>query len=205
MKEIIIIAIVLAVFLISTYLSVTYAENLRGLVAISGTAGMFFYFLITTLAVILAPVSTLPLLPLAVALWGSFTAAIITILGWQIGAMVAFTLAQKYGHPLLHKLTDSNKIDKIRRMIPEQNLFLTVIVFRIVLPVDVLSYALGLLTNMRFLSYSVATLIGITPFAFAFSYAIKLPILYQMTLIVIGLIILYFGYKHWFKGFASER
>lgn len=196
MKEIIIFAFIIALFLTASFFVAKNAETFKELVALSGIKGMFFYIFITITAIVLAPaVSTLPLLPVAAALWGSFLSAILTIIGWEIGAMIAFGLAQKYGHPLLHKITADSKINRIRRLIPEKNLFLSVILFRIILPVDVLSYVLGLFTNMRFIPYATATLLGIIPFAFIFSHAVKLPISYQIFAGILGLIFIYLGYR----------
>jgi len=36
---------------------------------------------------------------------------------------------------------------------------------RMVLPVDILSYALGLFSNISFIRYMLATIIGVTPFS----------------------------------------
>ena len=42
---------------------------------------------------------------------------------------------------------------------------------RILIPVDILSYALGLISAMPLSHYILATAIGITPFSFIWSYA----------------------------------
>jgi copper chaperone CopZ len=46
-----------------------------------------------------------------------------------------------------------------------------IVVLRMIFPVDIVSFALGLLKELRFSSYAIASLIGILPFAFAWSYA----------------------------------
>ncbi|TAK83545.1 MAG: hypothetical protein EPO20_18040 [Betaproteobacteria bacterium] len=40
-----------------------------------------------------------------------------------------------------------------------------------ILPVDIVSFALGLLKELRFSTYAIGSLIGILPFAFVWSYA----------------------------------
>ena len=74
-------------------------------------------------------------------------------------------------------------------MIPENNLFLTIIFFRMVVPVDGLSYFLGLFSKISFKSYTLATIIGITPFAFVFAYAGGLNIYYQLGALAIAFLI----------------
>jgi uncharacterized membrane protein YdjX (TVP38/TMEM64 family) len=134
-----------------------------------------------------APVSFLPLIPLVVTLWGSFVAAVLSIVGWTIGAIIAFFLARRFGRPLISKIVNLDRIDEIGSAIPEKQLFLTVVFFRIIFPVDILSYALGLFTKMKPKPYVLASLIGISPFAFILSYGVTLPISYQITIAAIVL------------------
>ena len=49
--------------------------------------------------------------------------------------------------------------------------FMSVVLLRMVLPVDVLSYALGFFSDISLWRYTTATIIGIAPFAFIFAYA----------------------------------
>ena len=110
--------------------------------------------------------------------------------------MIAFWLAQRYGHPLVHKIINMDRIERIERLIPSGNIFWSVVFLRMALPVDILSYALGLFTEMRFLPYSIATIIGITPFAFAFAYLVVIPVTFQIIALALGVLIFYFGYLH---------
>lgn len=66
------------------------------------------------------------------------------------------------------------------------------------MPVDVLSYALGLFSNMSHSAFLLATLLGVTPFAFVFSYLGSLPPGFQLILlieIILLLIIIRVVYK----------
>ncbi len=62
-------------------------------------------------------------------------------------------------------------VDRIEDKIPNDIGFGGIVVLRMILPVDVVSFALGLLKRLRFRTYAVASLIGILPFAFVISYA----------------------------------
>jgi len=57
-------------------------------------------------------------------------------------------------------------------------------------PVDVLSYVLGLFSRMKSAPYFFATLIGVAPFAFVFAYAGTLPFLYQMEALGLALFVM---------------
>src|SRR3989344_5624435 len=72
--------------------------------------GMLVYIFIVILAVVIAPVSALPLLPVASQLWGWFLAGIFGIIGWTIGGLIAFEISRKYGVPLVKTLACLNDI-----------------------------------------------------------------------------------------------
>lgn len=181
-SDIIILTAFIVIFVAASYVSSRYGNDIKELVLLRGFTGMLFYVILLTAAEIVAPVSFLPLLPLAVTLWGSLAAAVLSILGWIIGAVIAFFLARRYGRSLINRLVGLERIDEIASAIPEKQIFWTVVFFRIIFPVDILSYALGLFTKMKPKPYILASLIGISPFAFILSYGVTLPISYQITI-----------------------
>ncbi len=105
---------------------------------------MFLYVFIVIIAVVIAPVSAMPLLPIASNMWGGFIAATLNIIGWTIGALIAFAIARKYGILLVKKLISIGKIEHVQALVPEQNIFWSIVFLRMAIPVDILSYALGL-------------------------------------------------------------
>ena len=179
-KEILGVLAVVVLFVVVSYYAQIYQADLSLIIGAGGLLGVLAYLAITVMAVVVAPISTFPLLPVAVALWGSFWAAVYSILGWTIGSMIAFYLARRFGRPLIVRFSSIQKIERFSHRLPEKNLFFSVIILRILIPVDILSYALGLLTTMPFWLYSIATLIGVSPFAFIFSYAAGLPLGFQI-------------------------
>lgn len=176
-----------------------YGYLLETMPFLNTSGGIVFYILITIIAVVIAPVSTLPLLPVAVKLWGSFYAAVFSIIGWTIGSAIAFWLARRYGKPFISKIISTNKIEKIEKIIPKNNIFISIILLRIALPVDILSYSLGLFSSISFKLYITATIIGLSPFAFAFSYIATFPIWLQIILLFAVSVFLYGSYKIWKK------
>ena len=55
---------------------------------------------------------------------------------------------------------------------------------RAIIPVDILSYALGLFSKVDFKTYALATMIGIIPFTVILSYLGTVPLWYQVSGIV---------------------
>jgi len=132
--------------------------------------GFFLYIFFSVLMTVIAPLSSVPLVPLASSLWGWEVAGILNVISWTIGAYIAFMIASKYGKPIVRKFVKLEKIEKLERKIPKEHIFWTVVFLRIIVPVDVLSYALGLFSSIRVGKYLLATVLGVLPFAFLFSF-----------------------------------
>lgn len=164
-------AFVLSLFVLSAYLSREYMDWLQGLVAGSDAQSMLLYVILTIAAVVVAPVSALPLIPVAATLWGAFVTALLSLIGWLIGGAIAFALARRFGRPLVGKFVALSRLEKIERLIPDRNLFLAIVLLRIAIPFDILSYGLGLFSTIGFASYMTASFLGAAPFALIFSYA----------------------------------
>lgn len=184
-KQIAGIAIVAALFIFATYFAGVYQTELQALVGEQGVVSMLFYVLLSAGLTVVAPLSPLPLLPVAVAVWGSLVAGILSIVGWTIGSVIAYEAARRFGRPLVERLVDMSQVEKYVNAGVGDNKFLSVVILHVIVPVDIISYALGLFISMRTSVYALATLIGITPFAFVFAYTAALPVLYQ---VVVGVL-----------------
>lgn len=121
-------------------------------------------------SVVLLPLSSLPLVPLAARVYGVWPAALLSAAGWWLGSLIAFQLA-RLGRRWLERVTSLDAVDRLERRIPPDIGFGGIVVLRMIFPVDIVSFALGLLKQLRFPTYAVASLVGIVPFAFVLSYA----------------------------------
>ena len=143
------------------------------------------YLLLNVFDAVLAPGVTLPLIPVAARAWGPVPAAILTTVGWTVGSLVAFLIARRWGYPLVRKLTSIERVKRLRRYIPE-DLFWSVVLLRMVMPMDVISYVLGLFTNMKWSRYVAATALGVAPSAFVLAFLGKLTHAYELITFGIG-------------------
>lgn len=132
--------------------------------------GAAIYIALLATSVVLLPFSSLPLLPLTARVFGVWLTAILSIVGWWIGCLIAFQIA-RLGRRYLEKFTSLEAVDRLERKIPPDISFAGIVILRMILPVDVTSFALGLLKHLPFSTYAIASLIGIIPFAFVWSYA----------------------------------
>lgn len=202
-KETIAIISIVILFVVSSYYSSKYSVELKGYMAMSGNFGELIYVLIMMSAVIIAPFETLPLMPIAVNIWGANTAAFLTVAGWSLGSLVAFFLARIFGQRIVCRIINKCDIDEWRAMAPKKNLFWPIVFARIILPVDIISYAVGLFTKMSWWLYFLATLLGIIPFAFFFAHGSEFPTWLQIIIGLVFLIFLFFKY-HDIKEYINK-
>lgn len=191
--------IIIALFLAVSKIIQDNIDQIKPLIDF-GILGMIIYVTIIIIGIIFAPLTTVPLWPIASNLWGWEIAGILNSLGWILGAVMAFWIARKYGEPLVKKLISLDRLTKYEKMLPKENLLLTIIFLRMILPVDLLSYGLGLFSKVKFKTHLIATIIGIPPAAFLISYTGILPIKYQILIIIITLDIILIGYLVKKKG-----
>jgi len=133
--------------------------------------GPLAFTFLAFLVVVVAPLTIMPLIPVASVIFGPFLAGLYTIIGWFLGSVVDFILAREYGKPLLSKIISLESLEKYEDYIPRKMEFWWVVLLRVVVQVDLLSYALGLFSRISLWKYSLATLVGMAPMAFVISYA----------------------------------
>lgn len=177
-------AIIVFLFILTSFLSQLYGNEILKFVGVENGFSKALYVLVTIFAIVVAPVSTVPLIPLAAHLWGWVITGVLSIVGWAIGAQIAFLLARRFGKPFVERIFSFKKLHTFENYFSDKNLFWTVVFLRMIIPVDILSYALGLFSEINPLPFFFATLIGITPFAFIFAYAGNLPIRLQIIILI---------------------
>jgi len=138
------------------------------------------------ISTVFAPLTVLPFVPFVAVLLGSFNTAIYSMVGWTLGSVVSFLIARNLGKPVLFKFVSKKDIIKYHKYIPEDVNFWWIVFLRIIIPVDVLSYVVGLLTNMSLWKYTLATIIGVIPFSFIFSYGFDIVLLKNKTAVFLA-------------------
>lgn len=147
--------------------------------------GICLFLALNILDAVLAPGATLPLIPVAAHAWGHLGAALVTTAGWTAGSLVAFSIARRWGSPLVKKLTSLERLRQLKQYIPK-DVFWSIVFLRLVMPMDLLSYVLGLFTHISWRKYAAATALGVTPPAFLLAYLGKLPHAYDIIAFGIG-------------------
>jgi uncharacterized membrane protein YdjX (TVP38/TMEM64 family) len=179
-KSIALLAFIAAAFISASCLAQHNLDFFKKYIAIGPLPlQILVYVAILTVCAVLAPVDVAFLMPIVAALWGWPYAALISLIGWTLGSCIVFFLTRKYGLGLVKKLVGKD-ISNYSKIMPKKNLFFGTVFLRIAIPADVVSYAIGLFTDVGFVPYLFATFLGYMPLAFFLAYAGTLPVYVQM-------------------------
>lgn len=144
-----------------------YAEEHLGE---SKVATSIVYTALIVVTTVFAPFAGLPLSPAVSIIIGPFMTAVWSVVGWAIGAFIAFFIARHLARPYLSRFVDTERLERYESYVPEKHVFWWLVFLRVIMPVDILSYAIGLASTVRFPVYAITTIIGIIPFSFIWAY-----------------------------------
>ena len=147
-------SIILLVALVLLFLATPFFFNgpvdyLRSVIEGNGFVSAFAFIALMFIATVVAPLAALPLVPLFSPIFGPLHTVIYVVLGWSLGAVVAFLLARYIGRPALSRFVPLQTIEKYEKRLPSDVTFWGLVFLRMVVPVDVLSYAVGFISTMR--------------------------------------------------------
>ncbi len=193
-------------FLTASFLSERFAAVLRAYIGAGGLLSMAAY-IGTVVVVVLVPFATsLPLIPVAVSVWGGPIAALLTLFAWVIGSSTAFMVARRFGSKFVSRFISLQTLRQVSAMVPKRNLAVGTIFFSMFgAPADLLSYALGLFTHIRAKTAIVSFSLGFSVFAFFITYTATLPIVYQTYMVGFMLLAWFFIYARLKYNAAQER
>lgn len=187
------IVVIAAIFIAVSWVVSLNEKALKVFIYRHEVGGALAYIIFGVVATVIAPISALPFLPLVSLLYGWFLAALFSIISWSIGSLIAFWIARKYGKSIVRRFVSLERAEKIEAWIPKERFFWTIVFLRIIIPVDALSYALGLFSTIKMREYMLATVVGITPFAFVWAYFGSMPPK-QLAVVVVVVLIAYVVY-----------
>jgi uncharacterized membrane protein YdjX (TVP38/TMEM64 family) len=141
------------------------AERLEMLVARAGLWGPVLIVTFMTLAVVASPIPSAPIALAAGAAYGHLWGTVVVVIGAELGALIAFSLARVLGHDALRRVF-GDRVDA--GLLGSQNaLTATVFASRLMpfVSFDMVSYAAGL-SRLHTWRFAIATLAGIIPASF---------------------------------------
>lgn len=164
---IIVIIGIAVLFFLSPALQETFFEitlSLQKYAASNDVAARIIFVALAAFSALLSPFSSVPFIPIAVTIWGEATAIILLLLGWTLGGIGAYAIGRYAARPILDRFVKSEMAHRYADQIKEQATFMSVLLFRLALPAEILGYTLGII-RYHFGKYVLATFITETLFA----------------------------------------
>lgn len=147
-----------------------YAAQIETALVDYAALGIGMFIASSAIAVLLPMLTNLPLVPAAVVAWGPAMTAALLLLGWMIGAALAFALGRHARSLTLKHFPSAQRHANIDRLIHPQHRLWSLILLRMTFPVDVLSYSLGLFSRSTSATENLlSTTLGAAPFAVLFA------------------------------------
>jgi uncharacterized membrane protein YdjX (TVP38/TMEM64 family) len=193
-------ALISLVIIIFSFIAISYfiqsnPEYIESLVAETKIKDFAIVFvLIVIIGTVFVPLTFIPLIPVAIFSYGLIATTVFIVIGEFIGALISFLISRRYGIPLVSKLVSLEDIERYERALPEGNLFWAIVLIRIAIPLDALSYILGLFSKIRIQTFAFATLLGLIPSAIALAYLGSLELKYQLIALAMFMAVILIGY-----------
>ena len=134
------------------------------------TLSIFVFMAFAGVSAMFSPFSSVPLVPVAIMLWGSVWTSAFLIAGWLGGHVITYTLGYYAGYPVAKKFVAFERIEQYSHKFSKKSEFLLVLLFRFAIPAEVPGYVLGT-ARYGFEKYFLATFIAEFPFAIITVYA----------------------------------
>lgn len=127
------------------------------------------FILLAAAAALISPLTNIPLVPFAVAIWGTIPTMLFLLTGWLLGDMLAYVAGRYLGYTTISYFISNEKIDAWNHAIKKHTNFYRALFLRLVLPAE-LGYAFGII-QYPFWSYLLITLLAELPIVIVSTYA----------------------------------
>jgi uncharacterized membrane protein YdjX (TVP38/TMEM64 family) len=167
----VVLAIALFLYISSEFQNIffSYVEIISNFFREHTIIGAVVFVLISGVAVILFPFSSVPLIPSAIMVWGNMLTVCMLIFGWFFGGWSAYFIGGYASKKIISRYFDAEKIEFYKNKISSRAQFWFVILFRLAIPSEITGYTLGVI-RYPLGRYLIATLLTEIPFAFAAVY-----------------------------------
>lgn len=131
--------------------------------------GAFLFIALGAASVMLGPFTSAPIVPFAVAVWGTPVTLGLLLVGWLLGNSIAYVIGFYLGYPIVKKIVSEPKLKKWSGFISREVHIGALLLFRLAIPSEV-GYVFGVL-RYEFLKYLFIVFVAELPFALIVIYA----------------------------------
>lgn len=147
-----------------------FASDVSSYISKHSVFGIAVFIFFSALSAVLSPLTSIPAVPFAVAVWGEAFTMIFLMTGWMAGAFISYSIGSHGIYAVFRRLLPFEKFEDYRRRFSEHHEFILVVLFRLALPAEITGLVLGAL-RYNLPKYAAATLISELPFAAVAVYA----------------------------------
>jgi uncharacterized membrane protein YdjX (TVP38/TMEM64 family) len=192
----------IALFVFLSYLveqNFSFFESVVGI----GFWGLFVYFVLNVFAIVFAPLTVFPLIAIVTGVWGWVVAGFVSWLAWLVGASLAFLVGRHFGVMIAEKFVSIESLYKFEERFSVVGSFWGIVFLRMVIPVDILSYGLGIFSRVGFWKHFFASAFGLIPVTFLIAYLGEISIVWQVV-VGLGVLIGFLVVLIWREIFAED-
>ena len=128
--------------------------------------GAYLFLALAALSAMMAFISAVIIIPIAVYTWGPVITVVLLWSGWILGGILAYSIARFFGRRAIQWLTAEVGLKRIESYINEKTPFSLVLLFQLALPSEIPGYLLGLV-KYPIKSYLLALACAELPYALA--------------------------------------
>lgn len=189
------IAVALAFWYSSTLQDAFYVvvDFFSALVMRNELLAVIVFVLLSAAAALISPFTNIPLIPIAVVIWGTVPTTILLLGGWLLGDIVAYFIGRDIGYPAVRYMVSSERFDRWVVVVREHTSFLMALLLRVALPAE-LGYAFGIIRYPVGL-YALITFLAELPIALVAVYASEAALAgdAQMFFVAVGVLAVLVG------------
>lgn len=127
------------------------------------------FLLTATASALISPLTNIPLIPIAVAIWGPTLATIFLLIGWVLGDILAYVIGRYFGRKVVCYFVTLERLTEWSDAVRARMTFSAALLLRLALPAE-LGYAFGIV-RYPFMAYVGITIFAELPFAVISTYA----------------------------------
>jgi uncharacterized membrane protein YdjX (TVP38/TMEM64 family) len=171
---------------------VPYFERLTGEHAV---LSVLVFIALGVLSTMISSFTSLPLVPVAVLVWGNGLTALYLFIGWLSGDILSYFVGYYAGNPLVRRFLPYEKIQFYLKKIPPNAEFKMILLFILSMPAEIPGYTVGAL-RYKFQKYVAAQILNeilySTLVAYAFAALVEKNNIMFFSYLAFGIIL--FGY-----------
>jgi uncharacterized membrane protein YdjX (TVP38/TMEM64 family) len=178
--------ILAAIFLSSLELQRVFYSSLQQVadfIEARKTLGILVFVFFGSVSVLLSPFSSVPLVPVAIQVFGTIPTIAFLVVSWMIGDIAAYFIGLSLIRAVTTRFVADEKVNFYRRKIPQGARFWFVLLFRLAIPAEITGYTLGAI-KYQFRKYLLACFLSDVPFALLIVYSSEALIDKQFILFV---------------------